>query len=70
MPHLDLVQALRALARAEHDDLSVADAAADEIERLRAECELWQDRCAAERRDHEASIKEFDRVYNDIGHSL
>jgi hypothetical protein len=33
----DLVDRLRALARAEHDDLSVAAEAADEIERLRTE---------------------------------
>lgn len=31
----DLIPRLRALARAEHDDLSVGDEAADEIERLR-----------------------------------
>lgn len=33
----DLVSRLRALARAVHDDHSVADDAADEIEHLRAE---------------------------------
>lgn len=33
----DIVEQLRALARAEHDDLSVADEAADAIERLQAE---------------------------------
>lgn len=32
----DLVTRLRALSRAEHDDLSVGAEAADEIERLRA----------------------------------
>lgn len=30
-----LIERLRALARAEHDDLSIGDEAADEIERLR-----------------------------------
>jgi hypothetical protein len=33
----DLTERLRALARHEHSDLSVADEAADEIERLRRE---------------------------------
>lgn len=32
----DLIARLRSLARAEHDDLSVADEAADEILRLRS----------------------------------
>ena len=31
----DIVKRLLALARAEHDDLAIADEAADEIERLR-----------------------------------
>jgi hypothetical protein len=32
----DIVESLRAMARYEHDDLSIGEAAADEIERLRA----------------------------------
>lgn len=35
-PTGDLIQRLRALSRHEHDDFSIGDEAADEIERLRA----------------------------------
>ena len=38
-----LIERLRALARAEHDDLSIGDEAADEIERLTAEIESFTD---------------------------
>jgi hypothetical protein len=36
-----LIERLRALARAEHDDLSIGDEAADEIERLRDFLAIW-----------------------------
>ena len=36
-----------------------------EVERLRAEVEEWKERCAAERRDHEATIAHCDRVMNE-----
>lgn len=38
----DSVTRLRALAKQQHDDLSVADEAADEIERLRATIRLLE----------------------------
>jgi len=38
----ELPQRLRALARHEHDDLSIGDEAADEIERLQAELATWR----------------------------
>ncbi|BDB12867.1 MAG: hypothetical protein ACYCTC_09105 [Acidithiobacillus ferrooxidans] len=38
----ELISRLRALARSEHDDLSVADEAADEIEQLMARVRLLE----------------------------
>lgn len=38
----DLVRRLRALAKQQHDDLSVADKAAEELERLGARLNLLQ----------------------------
>lgn len=37
MPGTNLINRLRSLTRSEHDDLSIGDEAADEIERLHAE---------------------------------
>ena len=45
----DIVEQLRALARAEHDDLSVADEAADTIEQLRARVAELEGAVLAER---------------------
>ena len=41
----DLITRLRQLARAEHDDLSVADDAADEIESLREDAARYRWLC-------------------------
>ena len=41
------------------------DEAADEIERLRAEAAEWKERWEAERWDHEATIKAFDKAMNE-----
>lgn len=39
----DLISRLRALSRNEHDDLTIGDEAADEIEKLRAALEVYAD---------------------------
>jgi len=36
-----------------------------EIERLKREVEEWRERWAAERRDHEATIRHFDKLMNE-----
>lgn len=56
MPN-DLIARLRMLAKAQHDDLSIAEEAADEIERLRAEADHWKQ--VAE--SHSASIDDHCR---------
>ena len=40
--------------------------AAAEIGRLRAEIEEWKERWEAERRDHEATIRHFDKLMNEV----
>ena len=40
--------------------------AAVEIERLKREVAEWKERWAAERRDHEATIRQFDRLMNEV----
>lgn len=37
----------------------------DENEELRAEVELWKERCEAERQAHEATIKQCDAMFNE-----
>ena len=36
-----------------------------ENERLQAEVDEWRERWAAERRDHEATIRDFDKLMNE-----
>ena len=42
-----------------------AELAQIEIERLQAEVDEWKERWAAERRDHEATIRNFDKLMNE-----
>jgi hypothetical protein len=35
------------------------------VTELRAELEQWKERWAAERRDHEATIRHYDKLMND-----
>jgi len=53
----DLIASLRALAAAQHDDLSVAADAADEIERLREENRILR---ATLRQDFAAALCRLD----------
>jgi outer membrane murein-binding lipoprotein Lpp len=41
------------------------DELADEIKRLTAEVQEWKERWAAERRDHETTIRHFDMLMNE-----
>jgi hypothetical protein len=47
-------------------DRDVLTEAADAIAQLRAEVEEWKERWAAERRDHEATIRHFDELMNEV----
>jgi hypothetical protein len=62
---LDIVEWLREPGRYSGIQCDGCVKAADEIERLRAEVELWKDRYHAEREDHDATIKHCDRVLNE-----
>ena len=37
-----------------------------EVERLQAEVAEWKERWAAERRDHETTIRHFDTLMNEV----
>jgi len=55
------------IERLRTDKVSIVVKAKDaEIERLRAEVEDWKDRWTAERRDHEATIRHFDKLMNEV----
>lgn len=53
----DLVNRLRALANYQHDDLSIAEEAAEEIKRLRAQIRLLESYigcpCISEQKNHD-----------------
>jgi hypothetical protein len=65
----DLIPRLRALARAEHDDLSVADEAADRIQSLQEESggwevasEMWQEQAQQNASEVESLTAELSEV--------
>ena len=57
----EIIRLLREVERlrAERDERT------NEVARLLIELEEWKERCAAERRDHEATIAHCDRVMNE-----
>lgn len=66
----DLIERLEALWKRRewegiYTDANIVGLAIDEIKRLREEVEIWKDRCAAERADHEATIKHADKMLED-----
>jgi chromosome segregation ATPase len=66
----DIVERLRAdiesLRGLNNQLLADCAKAETEIERLTAEVEEWKERWAAERRDHEATIRRFDTLMNEV----
>lgn len=62
-----LVESLRALARHEHDDHSVADEAADELERLRGREESWRKTIRAREQEALTAYAEADELRARVG---
>jgi erythromycin esterase-like protein len=61
----EIIRLLREVERLQAEVAILRTTVAAEIKRLTAEVEEWKERCAAERRDHEATIAHCDRVMNE-----